>query len=190
MIARSLIFALALVPLVSAQAAKEAPADDEVEYLLPEDWEAKKDEPPSTASLELTPKSFQAGMAKHIKEIPQCAAAELGKESPLKGGRVLFQELKMNGKKVDIFLDINPAGKLSNAKFIGPDGVKDDAQLRLMMCSTYAVMRTLQPDLETPEEAQKSMTHVWKSAATKPFKMAFYFNNIQTQYLPFEMNVF
>gem|GEM_PF-2324687 len=190
MIARSLVVALALVPFFTVEAAKKATADDEVEYLIPEDWDSKKDEPSAPASLELTPKSFQAGMVKHIKEIPQCAAATLGKGSPLKDGRVVYQELKMNGAEVDIILDVNPAGKISNAKFTGPNGAKDNAQLQLMMCSTYAVMRTLQPDLEKPEQAQKNMVHVWKSAATKPFKMAFYFNNIQTQYVPFEMTVF
>lgn len=190
MIARTLILALALVPLVSAQAAKKATADDEVEYLIPEDWESKKAEPAAPPSLELTPKSFQVGMVKHIKEIPQCVTAKLGQGSPLKDGQVVYQELKMNGAEVDIILDVNPAGKISNAKFTGPNGAKDDAQLQLMMCSTYAIMRTLQPEYEKPAQARKNMGHVWKSAATKPFKMAFYFNNIQTQYVPFEMNVF
>ncbi|WP_416739075.1 hypothetical protein ACM1ZW_19640 [Pseudomonas sp. NFX71] len=190
MIARILLVALILMPVVSAQAAKKAPADDEVEYLIPEDWESKKDEPKAPPSLELTPKAFQVGMAKHIKEIPQCKAAKLGAGSPIKDGQVVYQELKLDGAEVDIILDVNPAGKISNAKFTGPNGAKDNSQLQLMMCSTYAIMRTLQPEYEKPEQAQRNMSHVWKSAATKPFKMAFYFNSIKTQYVPFEMNVF
>ena len=190
MIARILLVALILMPVVSAQAAQKAPADDEVEYLIPEDWESKKDEPKAPPSLELTPKAFQVGMAKHIKEIPQCKAAKLGAGSPIKDGQVVYQELKLDGAEVDIILDVNPAGKISNAKFTGPNGAKDNSQLQLMMCSTYAIMRTLQPEYEKPEQAQRNMSHVWKSAATKPFKMAFYFNSIKTQYVPFEMNVF
>lgn len=190
MIARILLVALILMPVVSAQAAKKAPADDEVEYLIPEDWESKKDEPKAPPSLELTPKAFQVGMAKHIKEIPQCKAAKLGAGNPIKDGQVVYQELKLDGAEVDIILDVNPAGKISNAKFTGPNGAKDNSQLQLMMCSTYAIMRTLQPEYEKPEQAQRNMSHVWKSAATKPFKMAFYFNSIKTQYVPFEMNVF
>ena len=190
MIARILLVALILTPFVSAQAAKKVPAEDEVEYLIPEDWESKKDEPKAPPSLELTPKSFQVGMAKHIKEIPQCKAAKLGSGKPIKDGQVVYQELKLNGAEVDIVLSVNPTGKISNAKFTGPNGAKDNAQLELMMCSTYAIMRTLQPEYEKPEMAQRNMSHVWKSAATKPFKMAFYFNSIQTQYVPYEMNVF
>ena len=190
MIARILLVALILIPAVSAQAAKKAPADDEVEYLIPEDWESKKDEPKVPEALELTPKSFGTGIAKYIKEIPQCAAAKLGKGNPIKDGKIVYQELKLNGVEVDIILDVNEAGKISNAKFTGPKGAKDNAQLQLMMCSTYAIMRTLQPKYEKPDQAQSNMSHVWKSAATKPFKMAFYFNSIQTQYVPFEMNVF
>lgn len=190
MIARILFFAFALVPLISAQAAKKPIADEEVEYLIPEDWESKKDEPVAPTSLALTPKSFQVGMLKYIKEIPQCGAARLGKGSPLKGGQVIYQELKMNGVEVDIILDVNSAGKISNAKFTGPRGAKDDAQLRLMMCSTYAIMRTLQPEYEKPAQARENMGYVWTSAETKPFKMAFYSNSIQTQFVPFEMNVF
>lgn len=190
MIARILLVALILIPVASAQAAKKAPADDEFEYLIPEDWDSKKDEPKAPEVLELTPKSFEAGIAKYIKEIPQCAAAKLGKGNPIKDGKVVYQELKLNGAEVDIILDVSETGKISNAKFTGPKGAKDDAQLQLMMCSTYAIMRTLQPEYEKPDQARSNMSHVWKSAATKPFKMAFYFNSIQTQYLPFEMNVF
>jgi hypothetical protein len=190
MIARNLLLALILIPAISAQAAKKAPADEEVEYLIPEDWESKKDEPKAPEVLELTPKSFAAGIAKYVKEVPECAAAKLGKGNPMKDGQVVYQELKLKGAEVDIFLDVSQSGKISNAKFTGPKGVKDDAQVLLMMCSTYAIMRTLQPEYEKPEQAQSNMSHVWKSAATKPFKMAFYFNSIQTQYVPFEMNVF
>lgn len=190
MIVRILLVALIFMPVVSAQAAKKATVEDEVEYLLPEDWETKKDEPKAPEVLQLTPKSFQGGIAKYIKEIPQCAAAKLGKGNPIKDGQVVYQELKLNGAEVDIILNVSESGKISNAKFTGPNGAKDDAQLQLMMCSTYAIMRTLQPEYEKPEQAQRNMSHVWKSAATKPFKMAFYFNSIQTQYVPFEMNVF
>lgn len=144
----------------------------------------------SSTALTLTPKTFQSGMTKYIKEIPQCASAKLAKASLMKDGQVVYQQLKLDGAEVDILLDVNKAGKISNAKFTGPADAKDESQLQLMMCSTYAIMRTLQPEYESPAQAQRNMTHLWKSAASKPFKMAFYFNSIKAQYVPFEMNVF
>lgn len=189
MIARILLVVMLVTPVVFAQAAKKEPVEDEVEYLIPEDWETKKDEPKAPSTLELTPKTFQAGMAKHIKENPQCASAKWGKAHLMKEGRVVYQELKQNGVEIDIILEVSESGKVSNAKFTGPKDAKDDAQFRLMMCTTYAVMRALQPDVETPEQARRNMAHVWKSATRKPFSMAFYFNTIQTQFVPFEMSV-
>lgn len=190
MISRALVLAMTVLPFFSAEAAETVAAKDEVEYLIPEDWESKKDVPQSPPTLQLTPKSLQAGIGKHVKEIPQCKTAALGAGNILNEGRVVYQELKLGDAKVEMILDVNPSGKISNAKFSGPDGARDSAQLQAMMCATYAVMRTLQPSLETPDKARKNMGHVWKLAETKPFKMAFYFNNIQTQYVPFEMNVF
>lgn len=140
--------------------------------------------------LDLTPKSFQAGMGKHLKEIPQCAAARLGKGEVIKDGKAVYQTLKMNGASVEVILNVGAHGKVSNAKFTGAEGAKNDAQLRAMMCSTYAVMRTLQPEYETSSQAQSNMNHLWTSAATKPFTKAFYFNTIKAQYVPFEMNVY
>lgn len=140
--------------------------------------------------LDLTPKSFQAGMGKHLKEIPQCAAAKLGNGELIKGGKVVYQTLKMNGASVEVILDVSVKGKISNAKFTGAEGAQNDAQLRAMMCSTYAVMRTLQPEYETPTQAQSNMNHLWSSAASKPFTKAFYFNTIKAQYVPLEMNVY
>lgn len=141
-------------------------------------------------TLDLTPKSFQAGVAKHLKEIPQCTDATLSKGAPMKDGKVVYQTLKMNGATVEVVLDVSAKGQISNAKFTGADGAKNDAQLRAMMCSTYAVMRTLQPDYETPSQAQSNMNHLWKSAVSAPFTKAFYFNTIKAQYVPFEMNVY
>lgn len=59
-----------------------------------------------------------------------------------------------------------------------------------MMCSTYAIMRTLQPDYESHDQAMKQMTHIWKSAKDKPFEMAYYFDKMKAQYVPFELNVY
>lgn len=190
MIARVLLVALVLIPFVSAQASKQAPADEEVEYLIPEDWDSKEDEPKETEALQLTPTSFQAGIKKHMKEIPQCAAAKLDKGSPLNDGQVVYHELTLNGAKVEIFLNVSKSGKILNAKFAATNSAKDDAQLRGMLCSTYAVMRTLQPDLESSDAALKSAKTAWERAKTQPFKMGFYFNSIRTQYVPFEMSVF
>ncbi|MBA4287519.1 MAG: hypothetical protein C0439_00840 [Pseudomonas sp.] len=189
MILRTLVFAMALAPLISIQAATKA-ASDEVEYLIPEDWDSKKDAPPAPSTLELTPKTFHAGMAKHLKEMPQCSSATLGKGKLLKDGDLVAQVIKQGSAEVDVILEVAKTGKISNAKFTGPKGPKDDPQLRLMMCSTYAIMRTLQPELESPEAAAKSMNTAWVRAAKEPFKMGFYFSSIRTQFVPFEMNVF
>lgn len=183
MLARTAAISLMLFPLIAGAAQK-------TEYLIPENWEAGKSTAQQDSYLELTPKSFQAGMGKYIKEIPQCAAAKLGKGELIKDGKVMYQTLKLGGAAVDILLDVNAKGKIANARFTGPAGAKDDAQLQVMMCSTYAIMRTLQPEYETPGQASKNMTHLWKSAASKPFTKAFYFNTIKAQYVPFEMNVY
>lgn len=165
MFARATAIGLMLVPLMAGAAQEES-------------------------TLDLTPKSFQAGMGKHLKEIPQCAAAKLSKADQIKDGRVVYHTLTMNGASVEVLLDLGKAGKIAKAKFTGAAGANNDAQLRAMMCSTYAVMRTLQPDYETPDQAQSNMSHLWKSAASKPFTKAFYFNTIKAQYVPFEMNVY
>ncbi|AZL68800.1 hypothetical protein [Pseudomonas oryziphila] len=183
MFARTAAIGLLMVPLVASAAQK-------TEYLIPENWEANKSTAATETSLDLTPKSFQSGMSKHLKEIPQCADAKLGKGELIKDGTVVYQTLKLNGAGLDIILDVNSKGKISNAKFTGPEGPQNDPQLRVMMCSTYAVMRTLQPQYETPEQAQRNMSHLWKSAVSKPFTKAFYFNTIKAQSVPFEMNVY
>lgn len=187
MFVRSAAIGLLMLPLLAGAANKK---NEEVEYLIPEDWDSKKSEVPAESYLELTPKSFQAGMMKHLNEIPQCASAKLSKAEPIKDGKVVYHSIKLNDASVDVLLDVNGKGKISNAKFTGPQSAKSDPQLAVMLCSTYAIMRTLQPKYETPQQARSNMNHVWKSAATKPFKMAFYFNNIKTQFVPFEMNVF
>lgn len=183
MFARTAVISLMLIPLIAGAAQK-------TEYLIPENWEAGKSDAKEESHLELTPKTFQAGMGKHLKEIPQCSTAKLSKGELIKDGKVVYQTLKLGSASVDVILDLSANGKIANAKFTGSQGAKNDAQVQVMMCSTYAVMRTLQPDYETPEQASGNMAHVWKSAASKPFTMAFYFNSIKTQYVPFEMNVF
>ncbi|WJM94950.1 hypothetical protein QEP73_15320 [Pseudomonas defluvii] len=187
MFTRTAVIGLFMLPLLAGAASKKS---DEVEYLIPEDWDSKKSEAPAESYLELTPKSFQAGMKKHLKEIPQCASAKLSNAEPIKDGKVVYHTIKLNNAAVDVLLDVNGKGKISNAKFTGPESAKNDPQLAVMMCSTYAIMRTLQPEYEKPQQAQKNMKHVWQSAASKPFRMAFYYNNIKTQFVPFEMNVF
>ncbi|MEW9905280.1 hypothetical protein [Pseudomonas putida] len=183
MFARTAAIGLLMFPLLAVAAQK-------TEYLIPEDWESNKKAAPEETYLELTPKSFQAGMGKYVKEIPQCASAKLSKGEVIKDGKYVYQTLKLSGASVDILLDVNAKGKIAKAKFTGPEGAKNDAQLQAMMCSTYAVMRTLQPEYEKSSQAQKNMTHLWKSAAEKPFTKAFYFNSIKAQYVPFEMNVY
>ncbi|UQS91718.1 hypothetical protein M5C90_10810 [Pseudomonas chlororaphis subsp. piscium] len=183
MIRRLAVCALLMAQVLPAFAAKE-----EVEYLIPEDWATKKP-PKQVDGLPLSPKELESGMKKRFKEIPQCSAVSFGTANVVKDGAAVYQTLSQAGAQLDVIIDVNSEGKVGNAKFIGAKGAKDDPELQLMMCSTYAVMRTLQPDLETREKAQKNMKHVWVSAQQKPFEMAFYFNKIKTQYVPFEMNV-
>ena len=188
MIGRIVVAVLLCVQLVPAFAAKEK--DDEVEYLLPQDWESQPAAKPAEKSLSLTPKAFQSGMTLHVKEIPQCSSATLTPGKLVKNGTVVYQQLKSKGAEVDIILHLNPSGTIASAQFVAPQSAKDNAQLSAMMCSTYAIMRTLQPDLETKAAAQANMKHSWASAAQKPFVKAFYFNTIKTQLVPLEMNVY
>ncbi|NWL47168.1 hypothetical protein DM819_15235 [Pseudomonas hunanensis] len=187
MFARSAVMVLFLLPLVAGAASKKG---DDVEYLIPEDWDSKKAEAPQEVHLDLTANSFLVSMRKHLKEIPQCSTAKLSDANPIKGGQVVYHTIKLNSASVDVLLDVDGKGKISNAKFTGVESPRNDPQMVAMLCSTYAIMRTLQPVYETPEQAQGNMTHLWKSASEKPFKMAFYSNNIKAQVIPFEMNVF
>ncbi|AXK52617.1 hypothetical protein [Pseudomonas protegens] len=181
---------LAVCALLAAQVVPAFAAKDEVEYLIPEDWDSKKDEAKPAGGLPLTSKELESGMKKRFKEVPQCSGVAFGKAQAMKNGEVIYQTLSLKGAQLEMFVEINSAGKVGNAKFLGSKGAKDDPELRLMMCSTYAVMRTLQPELESSEAALKSSSRAWTLSKQKPFEMAFYFNKIKTQYVPFEMNVY
>ncbi|UCZ84907.1 hypothetical protein LGQ10_00865 [Pseudomonas sp. L5B5] len=129
-------------------------------------------------------------MKKRFKEVPQCSDAAFGKAQAVKNGEVIYQTLSLKGGQLEMFVEINSAGKVGKVKFLGIKGAKNDPELRLMMCSTYAVMRTLQPDLESSDVALKKSSRAWTLSKQKPFEMAFYFNKVKTQYVPFEMIIY
>ena len=116
-------------------------------------------------------------MKKRFKEVPQCSDVAFGKAQAVKNSEVIYQTLSLKGGQLEMFVEINSSGKVGKVKFLGIKGAKNDPELRLMMCSTYAVMRTLQPDLESSDVALKnppvrgpcqSKSHLkWPSISTK-----------------------
>ncbi|MPQ68317.1 MULTISPECIES: hypothetical protein [unclassified Pseudomonas] len=167
-----------------------AKQEEEFVYLLPEDYQDEQGTPQKDKSLNLTPREFKEGVIKYLKQIPQCSLSKLTPEHMINDGAVIYQELNLGGAKLDVFVDVAESGKISKIKFLESRGSKDES-LQAIMCSTYAVMRTLWPDekLQSHEQALDSMTRLWTLAADKPFEMSFFFDKIKAQVVPFLMEV-
>jgi hypothetical protein len=180
----------ALLLSVAATAATKK-AEEKFEYLLPEDWKETQEGDGSAAkptSLELTPKAFQAGMKKYVKEEEDCRSTSFGPLHPLKEGAVVYQEAKLEGATAQMFLDVASSGKITSAKFEAPQ--KDAEHLMLMTCTTYALMRTMQPKYATQASAHGDVVHLWTEAQVKPFSKAFFFNTFKAQVIPLQLEVF
>ncbi|WP_263262091.1 hypothetical protein [Pseudomonas sp. RIT-PI-S] len=172
MIARLLLLSVLLLPIHAAEA-------------------AKKTHPPKhatpTKALELTPEGLQTGMKKYIQEEADCRSTDFGKIVPLKGARIR-QQLEREGAKVNMVLDVAQSGQLTNIRFAAE--VKDQAHLTLMLCATYATMRTLQPTAQPPGTVKSTVLQLWQDAQQKPSAKPFYSSTLKAQMTPFELNVY
>ena len=174
MIARMLLLCLLATPAFSAQAAPKAQA-------TPKPAAPEK-------GLQITPKALQAGMQAFIREEQDCRSVTFAGVRTLKKGAVIRQKLQREGAEVDVSLDVSKAGNVTNARFAAD--TKDPAHLTVMLCATYAVMRTLQPKAVSPEAARQAALELWQQAQQKPTTKTFAPNRFKAQMAPFELNAF
>lgn len=140
--------------------------------------------------LMITLHDLNKGMVKFFKTIPQCSNATLTEPRLFKDGKNSYQEIILNSSKIDVITDIAESGKLTNIKFTSMGKIKNDSDLRAMMCSAYSVMRTLQPKDITQEDALKQAKHLWISSKDKPYETSYFSDKIKAQHIPFEFNVY
>lgn len=148
---------------------------------------AKKPDPKPQASLGITPAALQAGVKKYIQEEADCRAVRFGETKTLKKGARVRQRLERDGAQVDMTLDVSKAGTVSNARFAAP--TKDPAHLTVMLCATYAVMRTLQPKGQALDSARTTALNVWQKAQQQKVQVPFASHQFKAQMQPFELNV-
>lgn len=172
MVARLLLLCLLAVPLSSVQAASKT--------------HAKATEP--QGRLNLTPQALQAGVKRFIKEEADCRSVTFESIRTQKKGAVIRQKLAREGAKVDMTLEVTKAGKVSNARFAAP--TKDPAHLTVMLCGTYALMRTLQPSPGSPDMARQAALDLWQQAQQKTYTKALGNARFRAQMAPFEVNAF
>lgn len=131
------------------------------------------------ANLAQSPKSIQAGFAKYGKQTPQCSAVKSSMQGPL-------QRLDYGVGKIEVLYTYS--GKaLESITLHGPDGARNDGQMRAMMCATAALLQAMQPEYQTAEGAMSGAAHLWKSSASAPFTMAYYFDQVTAQQVPLQL---
>jgi hypothetical protein len=172
MMPRLVLLCLFALPMLPAQAAKKP--------------EPKPHAAPET-SLGITAATLQAGMKKYIQEEADCRSVTFGDTKALKKGARVRQRLQRDGAQVDVTLDVSKAGNVSNARFAAP--TKDPAHLTVMLCATYAVMRTLQPKGQALDTARSTALEMWQKAQQQPVQVPFAAHQFRAQMKPFELNV-
>jgi hypothetical protein len=174
MVARLLLICLLVAPTFAAQA------------------ETQKETRPKQSApdngLGVTSKALQDGLQRFIKEEADCRAVNFEKVRTFKKGTVIRQKLEREGARLDMSLSISKAGTVSSARFAAP--TKDPAHLTVMLCATYAAMRTLQPKGQGPEAARKAALELWQGAQQKPLARSFGGQTFKAQMAPFELNAF
>lgn len=78
-------------------------------------------------------------------------------------------------------------GRVQRIEAISAD--RNDGAMRDMMCLTIGLMRGIQPEYVSIEDALKDGTHLWSGAAQKPFKKAFYFDTFTAKLTPLSLVV-
>lgn len=174
MIARLLLLCLLATPALAVHAASKA--------------DPKAKPAAEGTGLSVTPKALQAGMQSFIKEEADCRSVTFGSVRTLKNGAQLRQKLQREDAEVDMALDVSKAGKVSNLRFAAD--TKDPAHLTVMLCATYAAMRTLQPMLENRDIARQAALQLWQDAQQKTVTKEFYNERFRAQMAPFELNAF
>lgn len=136
--------------------------------------------PAWAGTLTQTPKALQSGIVKYSKKIPQCASV---KSSVVQG---VWQRLDYGVGKIEVNYKVTEAG-LESVTLNAPNSPKDNGQLHAMMCATAALMQSMQPEYITQESALSQAAHIWKSSVKAPFTMAFIFDQMTAQHVPFQL---
>lgn len=133
-------------------------------------------------ALPLTAKQFDSGIKKYFKTIPQCSTIKVDEMRLFNNGANGYQEFKQGNITFTVILKIDEKDKLTNIQITSSSTNSKNEQSRQgMLCSTYAVMRMLQPKLATKEDALKQAGLLWKLAKDAPFEMS-YFNDRIVQF--------
>lgn len=140
--------------------------------------------------LPLTAKQFNNGVKQYFKTIPQCSTIEIDEMRLFNDGTNGYQEFKKGNITFAVILKIDEKNKLSNIQITSSTNAKNEQSRQGMLCSTYAVMRMLQPKLATKEDALKQAGHLWELAKDEPFEMTYFNDRIKARFVPFEINVY
>lgn len=140
--------------------------------------------------LTLTAKQFDKGVKKYFNTIPQCAEIKVDELRLINDGANGYQEFKLGNVTFTVILKISEKDKLTNIKITSTGNAKNEQARQGMLCSTYSVMRMLQPKLASKGDALKQAGHLWTLAKEAPFEMTYYFDRIKAQFVPFELNIY
>jgi hypothetical protein len=168
-----LALCLLALPVVPALAAKPA---------------AKATPVAGEQGLPLTPAQLQSGMQRFIQEEADCRSVSFEKVRIQKNGAMIRQKLERDGADIDTAMDVSKAGKVANLRLQAD--TKDPAHLTVMLCATYAAMRSLQPALERPELARQAALELWQQAQQGTVTKTFHGQSFRAQMSPFEVNAF
>ncbi|MWP47436.1 hypothetical protein [Gilliamella sp. Pas-s27] len=140
--------------------------------------------------LPLTAKQFDKGIKKYFNTIPQCAEMKVDELRLINDGANGYQEFNLGNVTFTVILKINEKDKLTNIQITSTGNAKNEQARQGMLCSTYSVMRMLQPKLASKDDALKQAGHLWVLAKDAPFEMTYYLDRIKAQFVPFELNVY
>lgn len=149
---------------------------------------AAKPTPATEQGLPLTPAQLQAGMKRFIQEEADCRSVSFEKVRTQKKGTMIRQKLERDGANIDTAIELSKAGKVANLRLQAD--TKDPAHLTVMLCATYAAMRSLQPALERPELARQAALDLWQQAQQGTVTKTFHGQSFRAQMSPFEVNAF
>lgn len=156
-------------------------AKDEVEYLLPENWESEQVKPQKRETLDFDRVELRKRFNLAVREIPQCANLKWSGDHPI------LQTITQGVEKADVLLEGDH--KLKAVTITASGNKTNPATQRFMVCSTYALVRALQPDYFSGQQALDSAVDAWKRAAGAPAPLAIIFDKIVVQYVPFMLKL-
>ncbi len=137
------------------------------------------------SSTELIKDQLDSGFAKYLQEIPQCASMVVAKALSVQDGTAWSYDLQ---GQADFTMLVEVQSQQVKSITVDhrqefPDAMQD------MLCVTYSLIRTLQPDLSNPEDAFMQAQGLWAVAKTKPVQKNYLFNSFKVQSHPVKLTV-